>query len=442
MGVTQHSQGSDTSTAISNLLLVTGNYMRPGTGAYPLRGHNNVQGASDHGSMPGALPGYQSVEDPEVRARFEANWKVKLPTTKGLDNHQMVDAVHEGKLRSIYVIGEEMTIVDSNANYVGAAFDKIDFFVAQDIFFSHTCQYADVILPGAPSFEKEGTFTSTERRVQRLYQVFDPLGDSRPDWRIIRDVANLLGAGWKYQHPSEIMDEIAAVTPMFAGVNYQRLEGFKSLQWPVAADGTDQPLLYTKQFFFPDGKARLFPIGWNEPLEQQDDEFDLHLNNGRLLEHFHEGNMTYRVPGIRRMTPDTFVEVSPALAAERGIQSGTWVQLTSRYGQVRVRALVSDRVHGKELYMPMNSTESPVNRLTSSHTDKQTHTPAYKETSVNMRVLSEAVGDSPLPRANPRFGHPTPQHGVEVERKWNRADYRPPSGIQLVELQIPRKQEQ
>jgi formate dehydrogenase major subunit len=442
MGVTQHSQGSDTSTAISNLLLVTGNYMRPGTGAYPLRGHNNVQGASDHGSMPNMLSGYQSVDDPEVRARFEAKWKVKLPTTKGLDNHQMVDAVHEGKLRSIYVIGEEMTIVDSNANYVGGAFDKIDFFVAQDIFFSHTCQYADVILPGAPSFEKEGTFTSTERRVQRLYPVFEPLEDARPDWRIIRDVSNLLGAGWNYQHPSQIMDEIAAVTPMFAGVNYQRLEGFKSLQWPVAADGTDQPLLYTKQFFFPDGKARLFPIGWNEPLEQQDDEFDLHLNNGRLLEHFHEGNMTYRVPGIRHMTPDTFVEVSPALAAERGIQSGTWVQLTSRYGKVRVRALVSDRVQGKELYMPMNSVESPVNRLTSSHTDKQTHTPAYKETSVNMRVLSEATGDSPMPRANPRFGRPTPQHGVEVERKWNRPDYRPPSGIQLVQLQVPRKQEQ
>ncbi len=238
------------------------------------------------------------------------------------------------------------------------------------------------------------------------------------------------------------MDEIAAVTPMFAGVNYQRLEGFKSLQWPVAADGTDQPLLYTKQFFFPDGKARLFPIGWNEPPEQPDDEFDLHLNNGRLLEHFHEGNMTYRVPGIRHMTPDTFVEVSPALAAERGIQSGTWVQLTSRYGKVRVRALVSDRVQGKELYMPMNSVESPVNRLTSSRTDKQTHTPAYKETSVNMRVLSEAVGDSPMPCANPRFGHPTPQHGVEVERKWNRPDYRPPSGIPLVQVQMPRKQEQ
>jgi formate dehydrogenase major subunit len=435
MGITQHSQGSDASTAISNLLLVTGNYMRPGTGAYPLRGHNNVQGASDHGSMPNALPGYQSIDDQDARARVETVWGAKLPTTKGLDNHQMVDAALEGKLRSIYVIGEEMTIVDSNANYVASAFEKIDFFVAQDIFFSHTCQYADVVLPGTPSLEKEGTFTNTERRVQRLYQVFEPLSGARPDWQIIRDVANHLGAKWKYEHPSEIMDEVAAVAPLFEGLNYERLERFKSLQWPVHAGGKDEPLLYTEHFAFPDGKARLFPIGWKEPPDQPDGEFDLHLNNGRLLEHFHEGDMTYRSAGIRHMTPDTFVEVSPALAAERGIQSGTWVQLTSRYGQVRVRALVSDRVRGKELYMPMNSVESPVNRLTSSHTDAQTHTPAYKETSVNMQILPEPLGDSPLPRFNHRFGHPTPQNGVEVRRKWKRADYRPPDGVQLVQLQ-------
>jgi formate dehydrogenase major subunit len=433
MGVTQHSQGSDTSTAISNLLLITGNYMRPGTGAYPLRGHNNVQGASDNGSMPNNLPGYQSVDDPEVRARFEAAWKVSLPSSKGLDNHQMVDAIQEGKLKAMYLGGEEMSIVDSNANYVSDAFSKLEFFVVQEVFFGVTCQYADVVLPAAPSLEKEGTFTSTERRIQRLYEVFEPLEGSRPDWRIIQDVANGLGADWHYQHPSEIMAEIASLTPMFAGVSYERLEGYKSLQWPVAADGSDQPLLYTKEFAFPDGKARLFPLHWQEPPDQTDAEFDLHLNNGRLLEHFHEGNLTYRTAGIREKTPDTFVEVSMELAKERGIQGGTWVRLTSRYGNVRVRALVTDRVHGKELYMPMNSVESPINRLTSSHTDPVTHTPAYKETSVKMTVLPE-IGESPLPRTNSRWGHPTPQHGVEVERKWKRADYRIP-GPQLVQIQ-------
>ena len=436
MGVTQHSQGSDTSTAISNLLLITGNYMRPGTGAYPLRGHNNVQGASDNGSMPNMLPGYQSVDDREVRARFEAAWKVALPSTKGLDNHEMVEAIQQGKLKAMYLTGEEMSIVDSNANYVSDAFSKLEFFVVQDIFFSVTCGYADVVLPASPSLEKEGTFTSTERRIQRLYEVFEPLEGCRPDWRIIQDVANHLGADWRYQHPSEIMAEIASLTPMFAGVSYDRLEGYKSQQWPVAADGSDQPLLYTKEFAFPDGKARLFPLDWVEAPEQPDAEFDLHLNNGRLLEHFHEGNLTYRTNGIREKTPDTFVEVSLELARARGIQDGTWVQLTSRYGRVRVRAVVTDRVHGKELYMPMNSIESPVNRLTSSHTDPVTHTPAYKETSVRMTALPE-IGESPLPRTNSRWGHPTPQHGVEVERKWKRADYRTP-GPQLVQIQ-PRQ---
>ena len=343
MGVTQQSQGSDTSTAISNLLLVTGNYMRTGTGAYPLRGHNNVQGAGDSGAAPGTLPGYQSVDDSEVRVRFEAGWNVKLPTTKGLDNHQMVDAIDQGKLKCLYLEGEEMAIVDSNANHVAAAFAKLDFFVVQDIFFSKTCRFADVVLPATPSLEKEGTFTSTERRIQRLHQVFEPIPGSRPDWKITRDIANRLGAGWKYEHPSEIMNEMASLAPLYAGVNYERLEGYKSLQWPVDGDGSDQPLLYTKRFNFPDGKARLFPVSWSGPVEKSNTEFDLHLNNGRLLEHFHEGNLTYRVPGIKEKTPDVFVEISPELAKERGVQSGTWLVLISRYGQVRVRALVTDR---------------------------------------------------------------------------------------------------
>jgi formate dehydrogenase major subunit len=425
MGITQHSMGSDASTAISNLLLVTGNYMRTGTGAYPLRGHNNVQGASDHGAMPHFLPGYQSVDDPEVRARFEFAWKVTLPSTKGLDNHEMIEAIHEGKLKAMYLFGEEISLVDSNANFVQDGLSKLDFFVAQDVFFSDTCRFADVVLPASPSLEKEGTFTNTERRIQRLYQVLEPLEGSRPDWQIIQDIANRLGANWHFQHPSEIYREIASLTPLFAGVSYERLEGYKSLLWPVASDGTDQPLLYTKQFAFPDGKARLFPIHLSEPSDPTDAEFDLHVNNGNLLEHFHEGNLTYRVDGIREKVPDVFVEVSPELATERGIQSGTWVQLISRYGQVRVRALVTDRVKGKELYMPMNSVESPVNLLTSSHTDRVTHTPAYKEVSARMRVLPE-IGESPLPRVNSRFGHPTPQRGVEVERKWKRSDYRIP----------------
>ncbi|HEY1476803.1 MAG TPA: molybdopterin-dependent oxidoreductase, partial [Chthoniobacterales bacterium] len=436
MGITQHSMGSDSSTTISNLLLVTGNYMRTGTGAYPLRGHNNVQGAGDHGAHPVELPGYQNVHDPEVRARFEAAWKVKLPTVKGLDNREMIDAIHAGKLKAMYLFGEEIALVDANANDVQDGLANLEFFVAQDVFFSKTCQFADVIFPASPSLEKEGTFTSTERRIQRLYQVLEPLEGSRPDWQIVQDVANALGAGWNYRHPSEIYDEIASLAPLFAGVTYERLEGYKSLQWPVAPDGTDEPLLYTKKFAFPDGKARLFPVAMSMPTDPPNEEFDLHLNNGCMLEHFHEGNLTGRSRGIDEKVPSAFVEISPELAKERGIRSGTWVELISRYGKLRIRALVTERVTGKQLYMPMNTPESP-NYLTSSHTDMVTHTPAYKEASVRMVVLDE-VGDSPLPKVNSRFGHPTPQRGVEVERKWKRTDYEMPKGepIQAAPKQI------
>jgi formate dehydrogenase major subunit len=234
---------------------------------------------------------------------------------------------------------------------------------------------------------------------------------------------------------------VASLTPTFAGVNYERLEGYKSLQWPVAADGSDQPLLYTEKFPFPDGKAKFYPLEWIEPCEQVNDEFDLHLNNGRLLEHFEAGNMTFRSKGIMEETPHTWVEVSPELAAERGVETGRWVRLRSRYGQVKVRVLVTDRVQGKQLYLPLNSTEQPVNRLTGSGIDRATHTPAYKETTVQMIPLEEQ-GVNPLPWNNFRFGHPTPQNGVEVERKWQREDYRLPGTVpddklvQIANLQV------
>ena len=222
MGVTQHCGGSDTSTAISNMLLLTGNYMRPGAGAYPLRGHNNVQGASDFGSMPAFLPGYQPVTDPEVKARFQEGWGGPIPETKGLDNHEMVEAIENGKIKSLYVIGEDLITADANLGVVDAALRKVDFFVVQDIFFTKTARYADVILPAAASLEKEGTFTNKERRIQRLYQVFEPLGDTRPDWQIIQDIANRLGVRWNCTHPSQVMEEAATLCLLFAGVTHER----------------------------------------------------------------------------------------------------------------------------------------------------------------------------------------------------------------------------
>ena len=245
MGVTQQMTGSETSTAISNLLLVSGNYMRTGTGAYPLRGHNNVQGASDMGAMPAHLPGYQHVEDDEARAKFEAAWGVKIKREMGLDNTLMIHEAHKGNLKSMYLVGEDLGLIDANANFTTEALSRLEFFVLQDVFFSETAKFADVVLPASPSLEKEGTFTSTERRIQRLYQVLEPLRGSKPDWQAIQLVAQALGADWNYTHPSQIMAEAATLMPILAGVTYERLEGYKSLCWPVAPDGTDTPLLYT-----------------------------------------------------------------------------------------------------------------------------------------------------------------------------------------------------
>jgi formate dehydrogenase major subunit len=429
MGVTQHCGGSDTSTAICNLLLATGNFKRRGTGAYPLRGHNNVQGASDFGSMPDVYPGYQKVDNAEVRAKFEADWGVTLPTTVGHDNRQMITAIHDGKLKALYIKGEDTITSDANANDVSSAFGLLDFLIVQDIFFSETCRYADLVLPAAPSLEKEGTFVNTERRIQRLYKVFEPLGDSKPDWEILVMIAKRMGGagGWRYEHPSNVMDEVARLTPTFAGVTYERLEGYKSLQWPVEKDGTDQPCLYLGEtsFPFPDGRASFHPLEYAPPSEEANETYDLHLNNGRLLEHFEQGNMSYQVPGIKAITPDTFLEVSPELAAERGLESGRLVQLDSPYGFVRVRVLVTSRVQGKQMYMPMNSTVEPVNKMTSSHLDRATHTPAYKELSVKMTPLPD-IGESPLPRRNFRFGQRTPTDGVDVEARRARADYHVP----------------
>ncbi len=450
MGVTQHSMGSDTSTAISNLLLVTGNYGRPGTGAYPLRGHNNVQGCSDFGTINSFYPGYQPVGDQDVRTKFARAWGRELPLEAGLDNHGMVDSAHDGSLRAMIVIGEELSLVDANVHYVQEALERLDFMVVSELFFSRTCEFADVILPAAASLEKDGTFTNTERRIQRLYAAMKPIGGARPDWQILQDIAAHLGYQWGYTHPSQVMDEIAELTPMFAGVSYDRLEGYASLQWPVAEDGTDSPLLYTERFHFDDGLARLHPLEFREPTDKPDEEYPLHVNNGRVLEHFHEGNLTLRSAGLTHLVPDTYAEMSrPTALDQGGLVTGDWVRLISRRGEITVRVLLSDQVADGELYVPMQAAE--INLLTSNATDPDSHTPAYKELAVRLERADgpqdswghaqgrrpgapgarDRRGDpsgSPLPRHHHRYGHPTPQAGVEVERKWARADYADPTG--------------
>ena len=237
-----------------------------------------------------------------------------------------------------------------------------------------------------------------------------------------------MGADWNYAHPSEIMDEIASLTPIYSGVSYDRLEGFNSLQWPVKEDGTDSPLLFTEGFPFEDKKANFFPVDWTEPTEYEA-QYDIHVNNGRLLEHFHEGNMTYQVKGLAMETPEAFLEISQELADERGIKTGNLIRLQSPYGKVDVRALITDRVFGKEVYLPMNDNgDAAINLLSSSIADKDTSTPAYKETKAKLIILDKG-SKSPLPENNFRFGNRVPQMGVNVEAKWQRDDYVFPGDI-------------
>ncbi|WP_440604359.1 formate dehydrogenase subunit alpha [Bacillus sp. GB_SG_008] len=422
MGVTQNTGGSTTSAAISNLLLVTGNYRRPGAGAYPLRGHNNVQGACDMATLPNWLPGYQAISDDALRAKFERAYGVSIPKEPGLNNIAMLIAAEAGELRGMYVMGEEMALVDSNANHVQHILENLDFLIVQDMFLTKTARFADVILPAAPSLEKEGTFTNTERRIQRLYEVMPPLGDSKPDWWILQKVARTLGANWNYEHPSEIMDEIASLAPLYSQATYDRLEGWNSLCWG-SHDGSDTPLLYVDGFNFPDKKARLSLNEWIPPVEAPE-EYDLLLNNGRMLEHFHEGNMTKKSAGILSKMSEVFVEISPELAMERNVKDGSLVELASPFGKIKVPALITDRVTGNELYLPMHATvnEEAINILTGTATDLYTCTPAYKQTRVKMRVLREK-GNRPLPASNPRNKKRHPQNGVEIEKKWQRKQY-------------------
>ncbi|MEC1472487.1 formate dehydrogenase subunit alpha [Bacillus haynesii] len=422
MGVTQNTGGSDTSAAISNLLLATGNYRRPGAGAYPLRGHNNVQGACDMGTLPGWLPGYQHITDDKARKKFEQAYGTTIDSKPGLDNIEMLHAVEEGKMKAMYIVGEDMALVDSNANRVHDILSSLEFLVVQDMFLSKTAQYADVVLPASASLEKEGTFTNTERRVQRLYQALPPLGDAKPDWVIIQNIANRLGADWHYSHPGDIFSEMASLSPLFAKADYDAIEGWNSFLWG-SLTGESTPLLYEDGFNFPDRKARFALADWTEPAEFPE-EYDLHINNGRMLEHFHEGNMTNKSAGIQAKVPDVFVEVSPELAKERGICDGSQVRLISPFGAVKLTALVTDRVRANELYLPMNSTdkESAINFLTGPAVDARTNTPAYKQTKVRMEVLG-ACAAPPLPKTNPRNKKRHPQNGAEVERKWKRPGY-------------------
>lgn len=434
MGITQHSHGADTSTALSNLLLVTGNYGRPGTGGYPMRGHNNVQGASDFGCLSNVYPGYEKVSDPAIREKWARAWGVTpeaLSDQPGADNFMMVQQAYEGKLRAMYITGEETAFSDADSTKVHEAFSRLDFMVVQDIFMSRTAEFADVVLPGAPSVEKEGTFVNTERRIQHFSPAMAPLGDSRPDWWIFTELAARLGHHWNYPNPGAIMAEAAGIAEIFAGVSYERLVGWQSQIWPVTPDGESTPLLYTEKFKFPDGKARLYPLTWQPPMEEADEQYDLMLDNGRMLEHFQSTNQTGQGGRMMSLSPNWFVEISPQLAQARGLQEGDWVTLASRRGTVEVPVVVTDRVAGNVLFIPIHHGKPGVNGLTGEHHDPDVNTPAYKEIAVSMTKLARTPQPSPIPRHNFRHGQRTPLDHLPIEQKWHQEGYvEPPEHVE------------
>ena len=429
MGITQHSHGADTSTALSNLLLVTGNYGRPGTGGYPMRGHNNVQGASDFGCLSNIYPGYEKVTDQTKREKWAKAWGVAteaLSDKVGADNFQMIQQAHAKKLRAMYIIGEETAFSDADSTKVHEAFSRLDFMVVQDIFMSRTAEFADVVLPGCPGVEKEGTFVNTERRIQHFSPAMPPLGDSRPDWQILTDLAARLGHPWRYPNPGAIMAEAASIAEIFAGVSYEQLVGWQSQQWPVKADGSSTPLLYTDTFHFPDGKARLYALKWQPPAESADNEYDLLLNNGRMLEHFQSTNQTGQGGRILSLSPNWFVEISPQLAADRQLQEGDWVSIASRRGNLEVPVVITERVHGNVLFIPIHHGKPGVNGLTGDHHDPDVNTPAYKEIAVKMHKLNRPPQPNPLPQHNFRYGQRTPLDHLPVEGKWQQSGYQQP----------------
>ncbi|WP_337021742.1 formate dehydrogenase subunit alpha [Pantoea anthophila] len=429
MGITQHSHGADTSTALSNLLLVTGNYGRPGTGGYPMRGHNNVQGASDFGCLSNLYPGYEKVTDPAMREKWARAWGVApeaLSDKAGADNFKMVKEAGEGTIRAMYITGEDTAFADADSASVHAAFSKLEFMVVQDIFMSRTAEFADVVLPGCPSVEKEGTYVNTERRIQHFSPAMKPLGDSRPDWQIFTELAARLGHPWHYPNPGAIMAEAAGIAEIFAGVSYEQLVGWQSQLWPVSAAGESTPRLYTERFNFPDGKARLYPLSWQPPAEQEDAEYNLLLNNGRMLEHFQSMNQTGQGGRMLSLSPNAFVEISPELAASRSLTEGEWVRITSRRGSVDVPVVITERVAGHILFMPIHHGKDGVNALTGEHHDPDVNTPAYKEIAVNMKRIDRRPQPDPMPLHNFRHGSRTPLDHLPIEQKWQQAGYREP----------------
>jgi formate dehydrogenase major subunit len=381
LGVTEHSQGSSTVMAIANLAMATGNVGREGVGVNPLRGQNNVQGACDMGSFPHEFSGYRHVSDEGARAIFEKAWGVKLDHEPGLRIPNMLDAATDGTFKGIFIQGEDILQSDPNTHHVAAGLAAMECVVVQDLFLNETANYAHVFLPGSTFLEKDGTFTNAERRIQRVRKVMAPL-NGYADWEIVQLVAQALGLDWNYSHPSEIMDEIAALTPTFAGVHYDRLEAEGSLQWPAndaAPDGT--PTMHIGGFVR--GKGKFVVTDYVPTDERTGPRFPLLLTTGRILSHYNVGAQTRRTSNTA-WHPEDRLEIHPVDAENRGIKDGDWVSLRSRAGETTLRALITERVAPGVVYTTFHHPDTQANVITTDYSDWATNCPEYKVTAVQV----------------------------------------------------------
>jgi formate dehydrogenase major subunit len=384
MGITQHIVGTHNVMSCANLQMLLGNMGVAGGGVNPLRGQNNVQGACDMGGLPNVYPGYQKVTDPAVHDKFEKAWGTTSNTETGLTVIEMVNGAGSGTVRAVYVLGEDPMMSDPDTNHVRECLEKLEFLVVQDIFNTETTKFADVVLPGVSFAEKDGSFTNTERRVQRVRQAIPPVGEARQDWDIICDVATRMGYAMHYDSASEIMDELASLTPIYGGMSFERIDQ-DGLQWPCpTADHPGTKFLHKGKFSR--GVGHFTAVDHVPPAELPDDEYPLLLTTGRVLYHWHGGEMTRRAAGLNEVSPEALVEINPIDARKLGISNGDWIKVASRRGEIEARAWVTERALGGIVFIPFHYAEAAANKLTIAALDPIAKIPEYKVCAVRVEA--------------------------------------------------------
>lgn len=383
MGITQHSTGTDNVKSLANLALLCGNLGIRGGGVNPLRGQNNVQGACDMGALPNVYTGYQPVINEEIKNKMESFWNTKgLSSNIGLTATQMVPAALEGKIKALYIIGENPLVSDPDLNHTKKCFESLDFLVVQDIFLTQTAQIADVVLPSACFAEKDGTFSNTERKVQKIRKAVNPPGKAKTDWQIIQELSCRLGYPMSYENEKEIFEEIAKVTPSYKGISYERIEE-NGIHWPCpSSDHPGTPILHTKEF--PIGKAVFHPAEHKDPAEIADKEYPLKLTTGRLLYHYHTGTMTRKTDGLNEKAPESFVEISEHDAAKYKVNDNSMVKITSRRGEITAKVKISDIAVSGTIFIPFHFAEAAANVLTNAKLDPVSKIPEFKACAVRI----------------------------------------------------------